>query len=373
MDSTRGLAEFARAAPFGYAARAVGAKRAKKKPAARDQDTRRTKPRDPLIVLEAIAQVWLSTPEHEHLLPGILDVARKFVGADDASILMVDRSGKYLVEEVQAGRLRTARLRLRIRAEGVTGWVAAFQETAIIPDVRKDSRYVVTEKSIRSEAAMPILIGDRLAGVFNLESKKVGYFKPKDMRLLRLLTTQVSLAVQMEEQRERGRRHAEHFALLFNLSRLSHGVLPPAPFLQRVVDQTRAALGCYRVSAFIGDYEREEVVLLAHAMASPVGIEVGYRQSFQRGIIGHAFRLGETINVSDVRQEPNYVPGGKDTLSELCVPIRVGYRCLGILDLEASQEAAFGSDDVMFVETLGRFLVPTVTALTDEAKSKTPA
>lgn len=333
-------------------------------------DTRRIKPRDPLIVLEAIAQVWLSTPEHEHLLPGILDVTRKFVGADDASILMVDRSGKFLVEEVQAGKLRTARLRLRIRAEGVTGWVAAFQEPAVIPDVRKDSRYVVTEKSIRSEAAMPILIGDRLVGVWNMESRKVGYFKPKDMRMLRLLASQITQAIQMEELRERGRRHAEHFSLLFNLSRLSHGVLPPVPFLQRVVDQTRAALDCYRVSVFLGDYPREEVVLLAHALSSPVSIPIGYRQSFQRGIIGHSFRLGETVNVADVRQEPMYVTGGKDTLSELCVPIRVGDRCLGLLDLESSVESAFGSDDVMFVETLARFLVPTVSAL---AEVKTPA
>lgn len=348
----------------------MGAKRRKQKPAARDQDTRRIKPRDPLIVLEAIARVWLSTPEHEHLLPGILDVTRKFVGADDASIFMVDRGGKFLVEQVQAGKLRTARLTLRIRAEGVTGWVAAFQEPAIIPDVRKDSRYVLTEKSIRSEAAMPIFVGDRLAGVFNLESRKLGYFKPKDMRMLRLLTSQISLAVQMEEIRDRGRRHAEHFALLFNLARLSHGVLPPVPLLQRVVDQVRAALDCYRVSVFLGDYDREEVVLLSHSVASPVGIEVGYRQSFQRGILGHAFRLGETVNVADVRHEPMYIPGGKDTLSELCVPIRVGDRCLGIVDLEASAEAAFGPDDVMFVETLARFLVPTVMAMTDGAKTR---
>lgn len=338
----------------------------KRRPSARDMETAIIRPRDPVKLVEAINEVWLSTPEHEHLLPGVLDVARKFMGAHDASILMLDPSGKLLVEKVQAGKLRSNKRQVRVQAEGVTGWVAGFKEPLIIPDVREDSRYVTTDASIRSEAAIPLMVGGQLIGVLNLESKQEDYFRKQDMRMLKLLASQLCLAIQMEDLREQTRRHAENFALLFNLARLSHGVMPARPFLDRVVDVTCHSLHCQYVAVFLGDYENKQVVLLAHSTEMETDIVPGRRQGFDEGILGHAFSLGETVKINDVTQDPKYIACIEGTRSELAVPIRVGDRCLGIIDVQASTVSAFNTDDVMFFETLARFLVPTLQVLIAE-------
>jgi len=49
------------------------------------------------------------------------------------------------------------------------------------------------------------------------------------------------------------------------------------------------------------------------------------------------------------------IPG---VLSEVCVPIRVGDRCLGILDAQAQTVGEFTPDEVMFLETIARALAP---------------
>ncbi len=57
------------------------------------------------------------------------------------------------------------------------------------------------------------------------------------------------------------------------------------------------------------------------------------------------FRAGEVVNVPDVRRYPGYVAGSDDIRSELALPLRIGDRVLGILDLESDRPDAFRPED----------------------------
>lgn len=120
----------------------------------------------------------------------------------------------------------------------------------------------------------------------------------------------------------------------------------------------RRTLGCYYVGVFQGDYERQEVALLAQSCAETIDLRVGTPVKFGVGLIGKAFELGEIVNVRDVSKEPNYEQRIHTTRSEVCVPIRVGDHCVGILDAQAQKVGAFSADDLMTLETIARFLVP---------------
>ncbi len=72
----------------------------------------------------------------------------------------------------------------------------------------------------------------------------------------------------------------------------------------------------------------------------------------ERGIIGRAVRSGQPLLVDDVNQEPDYHRVNDSTCSELAVPIRRDERVIGVLNLESDRLAAFGQQDVRFVEHL---------------------
>lgn len=312
-------------------------------------------------VLPDLVRQLLAIGDPDELLARVLGLCNDFVGADEVSLLLVD--GKELVEHVIQGRtLRKEKHRIRIGAEGLSGFAAGKRATVVVPDVRKDSRYVQASKATRSEAAVPILAGDRLLGVLNFESSKVGFFSRNDRNLLELLAAQIAIGLRLDEVHRRSSRLATELQMLNHLGRAATS-LDPKAFVQRVADIARMTFQCLYCGIFVGDYEREEVVLIAHSSGRPVSFGPGERQAFSRGMIGAAFRLGETVVANDVRKDPNYAEAVPGVLSEIDVPIRMGDHCLGILDAQSEELNSFSDDEVQTLETLARSLVPTIQGL----------
>ncbi|HVN76580.1 MAG TPA: PAS domain S-box protein [Thermoanaerobaculaceae bacterium] len=63
------------------------------------------------------------------------------------------------------------------------------------------------------------------------------------------------------------------------------------------------------------------------------------------GVTGRVALSGVARRVPDTSAEPGYVAGDPTMRSELCVPLRVGERTIGVVDVESRQENAFTEDD----------------------------
>lgn len=311
-------------------------------------------------LLVEVNRRWLSTLDLEKIVPEVVSVTQAAFRADDVSLLLVDPNGKELVEHVIVSRRRAPdnRFRIRIQAEGITGWVASHRQSQFIEDVTRDKRYICASTRIQSEAALPILAGDRLLGVLNIEWTEHRAFDAETRGLLELLASQIAIALINAESHDRERKRGRQLLILHHLSRIGGGAIPPEAYLARAIEAVRKEFGCHYSSIFLGDYDQEVLVLLAQSYSDGLEMQAGSRQPFGNGLIGNAFKVGETLNVHDVKQNPLYDPKIPETQSEVCVPIRVGDRCLGILDAQSRQLDAFDSDDVVFLETVARFLVP---------------
>lgn len=315
---------------------------------------------DAVRLLPEVLRRLLAVADADLLLHEVCSLASDALGADEVSLLLVDSGGQDLIEhEVVGKKLRPTRFRLKIKGEGISGSAAMTRTAQVVPDVRKDKRYVEVRSDVRSEAAVPILSGDKVLGVLNFESRKVGFFQKSDLSLLSFLASQLAIALKMVELDQRARRWQDRVAALSNLSRLGGGVAPRETVFRRVADTVRMTCGGHYAAVFQGDYEREELVLLAQSSAHPLNIATGARLKFGTGLLGKAFELGETVNVRDVRKEPMYLFKIPGVLSEVCVPIRVGDACVGILDAQAQNVGEFTDDEVMFLETVARSLAPT--------------
>ncbi len=326
----------------------------------------RTKARtlDAIERLPAVIRRLLTVQDPDDLLPEILKVCKTLLICEEVSFHILSPDGKELIDHtVVGGKLRPTQVRVRVGIEGVTGWVAGRKKIALVTDVRKDSRYVQADPKRRSEAAIPIMSGDRLMGVLNFESNQVGFFKPADLPVLEFLAAQLAIALRVLEIRRSEEGLRDRVAMIHHLSRLSGGFLATDQYLARIVEVSRRTIGCYYAAIFQGDYDREHVVLLAQSSAEPINITIGATQRFRTGIIGSAFELGEIVYVRDVTKDSKYIARLKGVKSEVSIPIRVGDHCLGILDAQADRIDGFTSDDLMVLETVARTLVPTIQSL----------
>lgn len=84
------------------------------------------------------------------------------------------------------------------------------------------------------------------------------------------------------------------------------------------------------------------------------------RIPLNQGICGAAASTGQTIVVDDVKSDPRYLACSLETKSEIVVPIFVGDKVVGELDIDSHFLAAFGNEDRTLCEhvtkLVGHFL-----------------
>lgn len=151
-----------------------------------------------LTTLYEIGKTLSSTLDIDELFKKSLELLRDYWGYTLCAIFLLNQTkdelyikhiiGKYL-DEVKEKRFR-------VGIDGIVGWVAKTGEPVYVPDVTKDPRYITGRPDIRSEAAFPLKIRDRIIGVLDIESSEVRGFDDEDLKLLSSFASQVSIFIE---------------------------------------------------------------------------------------------------------------------------------------------------------------------------------
>lgn len=149
-----------------------------------------------LNALLEVSQALNSTLEIEQLLELILAKAIELTRASGGSLILVDAETQRLNIVAATGLSHKTVKTLKLEfGEGITGWVAREKQSLLIPDVSKDSRYVQANPAVKSELAAPMLDGEELVGVINMDAVEVGAFDENDEALLQTLAGVASVAL----------------------------------------------------------------------------------------------------------------------------------------------------------------------------------
>jgi len=141
------------------------------------------------------------------------------------------------------------------------------------------------------------------------------------------------------------RRLEAKLAAIYYLSRELVLSRKEAWIAQAVVNAAQRVLEFQVCQLWLMDESGETLVCRAHApLAEPPTVS-RLPLDDTRGITVAVARTGEAICLPDVSQDPRYVSGYPGTRSELCVPLKVGERVIGVLNAESDRYGAFGEDD----------------------------
>jgi GAF domain-containing protein len=117
--------------------------------------------------------------------------------------------------------------------------------------------------------------------------------------------------------------------------------------------------------------DEEEGVLRPHPSYRGIDHDVRNQEiPLGQSITGHVARTGETKRVNDVTQEPLYVPLYETIRSEMCVPIRIGQRIIGVINVESVQGNAFSASDERLLTICAGQLATAIEQLRTEAKEQ---
>jgi sigma-B regulation protein RsbU (phosphoserine phosphatase) len=166
-----------------------------------------------LKTLAHISHEFSSILNLNELLSTIANTMRGLINYDAFSVLLVDCEAKALRHRFSIRYDERVNIDNIPLGKGITGAAAESREVVRVHDTNKDPRYIASHPDIRSEVAVPLVAQDRVVGVMDLESDRVGFFTDDHVRTLALLAPQIASSVEnarlYEELATRERRMEE--------------------------------------------------------------------------------------------------------------------------------------------------------------------
>ena len=182
-----------------------------------------------LKTLANISREFSSILDLNELLSKIASTMRELINYDAFSILHVDHGAGLLRHLFSIRYDQRVNIDNVAMGKGITGAAAGSREVVRVHDTGKDPRYIMSHPDVRSEVAVPLILQDRVVGVMDLESNRVGYFTDDHVRTLGLLGPQVASSVEnarlYQELATRERRMEEDLKAARELQRV---LLPDA-------------------------------------------------------------------------------------------------------------------------------------------------
>jgi PAS domain S-box-containing protein len=177
----------------------------------------------------------------------------------------------------------------------------------------------------------------------------------------------------MQEAQKLAEQRSQQLITAAEIARETTGTLDVKEVLSKAVNLVRERFGFYHSSIFLVDSVGEYAVL--SESTGDVGQqmkEAGHRLAIgSRSIVGQASLQRIPMVIHDTTIDPNYYPNPllPDTRAELAIPLTVGERLLGILDVQSTISNSFQPDDINILHILADLLA--IAVLNSNLFSKT--
>lgn len=151
-------------------------------------------------------------------------------------------------------------------------------------------------------------------------------------------------------------RRAEQVLTSAEIARDATGTLEIDALLKKSVNLVRERFGFYHASIFLLDGDEEYAVLReSTGEAGEKMLLAGHRLAVgSKSIVGQVTASGKALIVNNVTDDPTHLPNPllPGTRSELAIPLKVGDRILGALDVQSTKTDAFIEEDVNVLQIL---------------------
>lgn len=152
------------------------------------------------------------------------------------------------------------------------------------------------------------------------------------------------------------RRQNEYLAISAEIGRLVTSTLDLDALFTRTVDLIRERFGFYHAAIFTIEETGFNAVL--KSATGQAGAEMLERHHAlpvgSRSIVGSVTASGNAMVVNDTSVDPIHRPNPllPDTRSEAAIPLRIGKRMIGAIDIQATRTNAFTQTDIDVLQTL---------------------
>ncbi len=284
------------------------------------------------------------------------------MGADRVSVALFDEVSDQLEIFALDGLKGAVPTGVKLPIAG-TQVGRTFNEQQLIntPDLG-GSGYLENEmlaaQGLNSSMSTPLIAGGATLGTFNIASKSFAAYTTQSERIVQQIALLLSTTIEGRRYLTQIQHRATQLETVAEVSVKTATILRSDQLLQDFVDSTKERFGLYHAHIYLLNEAGDTLELAAGAgEAGRQMVTGGWRIRLERehSLVAQAARQREGVIANDVRAHPDFYPNPllPETRSEMALPVSVGDKLLGVLDVQSAQVNHFTAQDVQVMTILG--------------------
>ncbi|HLF88117.1 MAG TPA: GAF domain-containing protein [Anaerolineales bacterium] len=320
-----------------------------------------------LQVASEIARDIASARELSDLINRTVSLVGERFGYYHAAIYLLDEKNTFAVLQAATGEDGEKMLRhghkFKSGGSSLVGQTVATGQPQIADnfEIENGQRKNPYLPQTRSELVLPLKIGEKVIGSLDVHCDRIAAFDLDDAVTLQILADQLAIAVdnarlnQMAIQRlDETVRQVGELAVLYAVAQAGAESTSEDELIERVTQVIGDTL--YPDNFGILLVDEEEKFVITH----PSYRGVQSTNQLGKGITGRVAADGRPHLVADVAASSGYIRLDQETRSELCVPLKIEEKVIGVLNAESKKINTFTLNDERLLITVAGLLATAI-------------
>ena len=215
----------------------------------------------------------------------------------------------------------------------------------------------ISGKPAKSWLGVPLLAqGETIGAIIIQDSENEHAFDENDLQFLTSVASQVSGTINNVRVLEESRLTALQFETAAEIARDISSSLDLDELLKKAVDLIRSRFDFYHAGVFLKDLPGEFVVMREATGEAGVQLKrAGHKLGVgSKSVVGFVAGNGEKLIVNDTTRDATYYPNPllPNTRAEAAIPLKIGERIVGVLDVQSQKLYAFSEENLRILQIL---------------------
>jgi diguanylate cyclase (GGDEF)-like protein/PAS domain S-box-containing protein len=315
--------------------------------------------------LNHITRIVLEAQDLESTLQVLVEKMATLFRADDCFLDLWDEVNEKPIPMVAYGSMKDNYSQLVFEA-GEHTLAASLMEAGhplVIADIRNSPYLSLRVASLFSSHTMlglPLIVQDRKLAILYLGYTQNRTFHQNEIDQAEIAAQQIALVLTKRQLFEDAQRLLKQLTVLHEIA----GVAIEVDTVDRLIEHATEIIGRSLFSDNFGILLMDEDKAVLHPHPSyrftSNNNSLATDMPIGQGITGRVAETGQSIRIGNIESAQHYVDLDQSTSSELCVPIKLKDRVLGVINAESTRADAFSLDDELLLGTIAGELATTI-------------
>ncbi|MGB3341553.1 MAG: GAF domain-containing protein [bacterium] len=306
-----------------------------------------------LTVLEEVGLFLTSSFSINEIMRVFLSTAVSITNSDVGALVLVDDTGTKVLDAFEYNKdtdlpkryIKTARLTNDISIQTLK-----TQKPVVISDLSKHGNInpINNDDKKAATVAVPLIARGKPIGILYVDSFTQRDYSRNEIDYLVILCNQAAIALNNTELYKKITREAQEMALLYEISQSFMSTLDFDKLLTNILQRLKDTLGYLNLAIMLVDEEKQELFVRSYINYPEYTKKMRFKIG-RDGITGHVAQTKKMYYSPDLSKDPHYIVGAEKAKSELCFPLMLGEKVIGVLDVESPELNGFTEDDMRLV------------------------